>query len=114
VEEIKKMKEDFDNERLNIILENEQKYKEKLEKEKKIIKEAIERNNNDDEEKKNLKELLQKEVDKKKCIICEENDINILIYQCGHSLLCEDCSKLIKNCPYCYGDIDKLIKIYFR
>ena len=38
------------------------------------------------------------------CVICLTNPPNVLYYNCGHQVLCEECSKTGENlekCPIC-------------
>ena len=38
-----------------------------------------------------------------KCVICLTNAPNVLLMDCKHNCMCEDCEKLnkITKCPYC-------------
>jgi E3 ubiquitin-protein ligase RGLG len=45
------------------------------------------------------------------CAICSENNKNIAL-GCGH-LLCEQCVRKVKSCPFCKRDITSLRRIYF-
>ncbi|XP_014244136.1 mitochondrial E3 ubiquitin protein ligase 1-like [Cimex lectularius] len=41
-----------------------------------------------------------------KCVVCKENPKEIIILQCGHVCICEDCSEVIKTqCPVCRATI---------
>ena len=48
-----------------------------------------------------------------KCIICLENDSNILFNECNHKCLCFECEKInqFKKCPYCGKGVSRRIKI---
>jgi hypothetical protein len=56
----------------------------------------------------------------KKCSICLEKLISMVIINCGHCVLCNDCgNKLLnldekdKKCPICRKNISNIINIYF-
>jgi len=47
------------------------------------------------------------------CKVCFENPIDTVILECGHQVICHDCSKDIGSlCPLCRGPISKIIKTY--
>ncbi|EGR31598.1 hypothetical protein IMG5_106500 [Ichthyophthirius multifiliis] len=46
------------------------------------------------------------------CIICYENDRNIIILPCRHNSVCIGCVKNIQVCPICRNKIADTIKIY--
>ena len=46
------------------------------------------------------------------CKVCFVNKITMVIVDCGHAMLCEDCSKMLKECPMCRVKITKCIKFY--
>jgi len=66
----------------------------------------------------NLKvQKLQRKVkeleDGKKCIVCYDSKINIVLVPCGHHILCEDCSEKITKCPICSAQIQMAVKTFY-
>ncbi|WAR08106.1 BIR7B-like protein [Mya arenaria] len=57
------------------------------------------------EENKRLKGIL-------KCIMCKENDCNILLLPCTHHRLCEPCAESVTNCPACGRRVEERVKTY--
>lgn len=61
-----------------------------------------------------------KEVKKKKkgddmdgmCIVCYERKIGIAFMNCAHTCVCEECSKVLKECPLCRNKIVSKIKVF--
>jgi len=51
--------------------------------------------------------------DAKKCIICSQNNIDVLIKPCNHAIVCEECSFKILYCPLDRGEIISQEKIFF-
>ena len=51
--------------------------------------------------------------DAKKCIICNQNNIEIIIKPCNHTILCGDCSYKLSHCPLDRGEIISQEKIFF-
>jgi hypothetical protein len=53
----------------------------------------------------------------KECIICYEHKIDTLLAPCGHVIVCNRCSKLLKDqkklCPLCRAPIGEVYKAYF-
>lgn len=45
------------------------------------------------------------------CIVCYDQDINILLTPCNHICLCENCSLRITECPKCRSIITKRTKV---
>ena len=47
------------------------------------------------------------------CVICLENEPNILFNDCNHICTCLECEKIKPSvkCPYCRTEISKRIKI---
>jgi hypothetical protein len=39
------------------------------------------------------------------CVVCLENNTNILFYSCGHSCVCDKCSPGLDKCPLCRSRI---------
>lgn len=46
------------------------------------------------------------------CKICMDAEIDCVYVECGHMLSCWNCSKNLKDCPYCRQKILKAIKTY--
>jgi hypothetical protein len=49
------------------------------------------------------------------CVICQSNERKILFSPCNHLATCIACSKnpLLKNCPLCRTEFDKLIRVFY-
>jgi len=54
----------------------------------------------------------KEEEDKDICKICFERDIECAIVECGHTVLCLECSNGLKLCPMCREPIQKILRIY--
>jgi len=50
----------------------------------------------------------------KKCLICWEHDISMVVVPCGHLCFCEECCKQYQKdtCPVCRNPITNIIKTY--
>ena len=53
------------------------------------------------------------------CAICEENDINVFLYPCGHARACSACLLHLQKCatkdfkcPFCRERIEKVYRLY--
>ncbi len=48
------------------------------------------------------------------CVICMDNEKKMIIVVCGHYCMCENCSKLVLNCPVCRKECQQkdIIKVY--
>lgn len=48
------------------------------------------------------------------CIVCTDRQSSHLIYPCGHTVLCEQCSLIIhpKRCPMCRELVIEFVKVY--
>ncbi|KAJ8927929.1 hypothetical protein NQ314_019559 [Rhamnusium bicolor] len=46
------------------------------------------------------------------CVICLENECQIVFVPCGHLCCCFQCSTSVGECPLCRTDIERKIKIY--
>jgi hypothetical protein len=63
-------------------------------------------------------EILKSNVSKYECIICMDNNKNIILQPCGHLVYCNDCYNNYYNmqkfmtCPICRNEIYNIIKIY--
>jgi len=59
------------------------------------------------------KVVAEEDEDKDLCKICFEKTIDSVIVDCGHSVICMDCSKLgLKVCPVCRQPVIKIIKLF--
>lgn len=51
------------------------------------------------------------------CVICQHEEVSMVIVPCGHACLCAACSLSVmdntKQCPLCRAAIREIIKIYF-
>ncbi|AAP85726.1 iap-3 [Adoxophyes orana granulovirus] len=47
------------------------------------------------------------------CILCCDRKRDVVILECGHVIVCSNCSFSLPNCPLCRGYINKVIKIYY-
>lgn len=56
-----------------------------------------------------LKDQIQ---DNKKCIICRNNNISILIQPCNHICVCEECITKVNICPLDRKYISSHTKVY--
>lgn len=41
----------------------------------------------------------------KKCMKCEENARTVTLVPCNHYVLCNECAKTMRECPYCQTTI---------
>jgi hypothetical protein len=48
----------------------------------------------------------------KSCIICFENQINVILLPCAHLALCSSCAKNLMSCPICRESIQSTIVVY--
>lgn len=50
------------------------------------------------------------------CVICRENEIQVIITPCSHACLCQECAQALCHrsdpCPMCRGPIDSVATIY--
>lgn len=46
------------------------------------------------------------------CIVCYERKIGIAFMNCAHTCVCEECSKILTECPLCRNKIVSKIKVY--
>lgn len=51
------------------------------------------------------------------CVVCQHEDVSMVIVPCGHACLCGECSLSVihnnKQCPLCRAAIREIIRIYF-
>jgi len=57
---------------------------------------------------------IYEETNKIKCIVCMDNNKNMIIKSCGHYIMCENCIYNIQKCPMCRSSysINDLLKVY--
>lgn len=48
----------------------------------------------------------------RQCVVCMENDYNIVIRPCNHLSTCTECSTKIDKCPTCRGPMEDFLKVY--
>jgi hypothetical protein len=46
----------------------------------------------------------------KECIICMDQEHDVVIAPCGHYCLCNGCATRVKNCPLCRGVIAAIVR----
>ena len=46
------------------------------------------------------------------CVVCMDKPYNMLILECGHLCVCDECSGLIRQCPMCRGSITRFVKVF--
>ena len=55
------------------------------------------------------------ENDETECIVCMENEHDVILFKCGHYCLCNVCATKIKEssgkCPMCRADIDIIVTL---
>lgn len=54
----------------------------------------------------------EKKEEKNECAICMDNEIMMAIIPCGHYCICEECSRLITDCPICRRHCEQIVRIY--
>ena len=47
------------------------------------------------------------------CIICFDNQIQVVFLPCGHQLACLTCSQKMQTCPICRKEIESKLRTYF-
>lgn len=43
-----------------------------------------------------------------KCMKCEENNRSVTLVPCNHYVLCEQCAKTVRDCPYCQTPVTSI------
>jgi hypothetical protein len=64
--------------------------------------------------------VMRKRVSKKKCLkgrdlvckVCKKKEVNVILKNCGHTVLCDDCAKIRQNCPKCHKHIHEKVMLY--
>mmetsp|Transcript_124426 Transcript_124426/g.346394 ORF Transcript_124426/g.346394 Transcript_124426/m.346394 type:complete len:108 (+) Transcript_124426:1-324(+) len=46
------------------------------------------------------------------CKICYDQDIDVVLYPCGHFVLCRWCAQKVSDCPVCRFVITDVIRTY--
>eukprot|EP00828_Plagiopyla_frontata_P033138 TRINITY_DN43049_c0_g1_i1.p1 TRINITY_DN43049_c0_g1~~TRINITY_DN43049_c0_g1_i1.p1 ORF type:complete len:175 (-),score=30.34 TRINITY_DN43049_c0_g1_i1:72-596(-) len=59
-----------------------------------------------------LSTKLQKEEEKNLCKVCYQREIDSVLLECCHSVLCYGCSQNIIHCPICRSEITRVVKTY--
>ena len=59
---------------------------------------------------KELSKQLESEEEKELCKICYERDIDTVILECAHRLMCSKCAQNLKQCPVDRKPITRVIK----
>ena len=60
-----------------------------------------------------MQKQLENVGDSKKCVVCWDKVANRYHVPCGHSHLCQDCCKHVKNqCPVCCAPVKKFLPLY--
>jgi hypothetical protein len=67
------------------------------------------------EENSKIRSNIQEMENKITCVICQSNERKILFSPCNHLATCITCSKnsLLKNCPLCRKEFDKLTRVFY-
>lgn len=73
------------------------------------------RNGNITSEKKIQSVFAEDEIPEKMlCCVCMERERNIVLMDCKHLVLCENCSTGISKCPICNKNAKEKIKIFYN
>lgn len=51
----------------------------------------------------------------KLCVVCEERNVDTVLLECGHMVLCSECAPPVvqkNSCPLCRGPIARSLKVY--
>lgn len=54
----------------------------------------------------------QVEERKSECVVCMEQEAQMIFLNCGHVCCCSTCSEVLRTCPLCRKDIIQRIRIY--
>jgi len=46
------------------------------------------------------------------CKICYDRETDVVLYPCGHFILCKDCAQKVSDCPVCRGVITDVIRTF--
>jgi len=59
-----------------------------------------------------LKRRLEGELERHLCKICFEREINTIILDCNHRVVCARCLEQVPTCPYCRAQITRTVQTY--
>uniref|UniRef100_A0A669Q439 Leucine rich repeat and sterile alpha motif containing 1 n=1 Tax=Phasianus colchicus TaxID=9054 RepID=A0A669Q439_PHACC len=57
--------------------------------------------------------LLQWDEKKSECVVCMEQEAQMIFLPCGHVCCCQTCCKRLQTCPLCRGDITQHVRIFY-
>ncbi|XP_042734574.1 E3 ubiquitin-protein ligase LRSAM1 isoform X4 [Lagopus leucura] len=57
--------------------------------------------------------LLQWDEKKSECVVCMEQEAQMIFLPCGHVCCCQTCCKRLQSCPLCRGDITQHVRIFY-
>eukprot|EP00742_Colponemidia_sp_Colp-10_P005563 GILJ01005946.1.p1 GENE.GILJ01005946.1~~GILJ01005946.1.p1 ORF type:complete len:633 (+),score=87.92 GILJ01005946.1:94-1992(+) len=46
------------------------------------------------------------------CKVCFERPMDVVLYPCGHIVVCEACGALLRNCPICRQAVREVVKVF--
>ncbi|XP_055345902.1 uncharacterized protein LOC129593553 [Paramacrobiotus metropolitanus] len=94
--------------------EDSRKHAENMKKERGEINKNDKKIDNDKENSEGKKKEKKPDEDdsKGKCCVCLDEDVCMLFVPCNHLCVCEECSKMMDDCPYCRGRITKKSKVF--
>ncbi len=61
---------------------------------------------------KKYKEENERLKDSQLCKICMDEEMQVLFMPCNHFVTCEECAKVVKQCPICREDILNTIRVF--
>jgi hypothetical protein len=68
------------------------------------------------EKREQLQEVIEEKESQTRCLICEEEEINVVCIPCGHLIMCHQCSNKLtkKECPSCRQQVQTFVKVFKR
>ena len=48
------------------------------------------------------------------CKICMDNEVEVVLLPCGHSVSCVNCADKLKICPVCRKFIKRIVRTFFK
>uniref|UniRef100_A0A8C9EQP4 Leucine rich repeat and sterile alpha motif containing 1 n=1 Tax=Pavo cristatus TaxID=9049 RepID=A0A8C9EQP4_PAVCR len=57
--------------------------------------------------------LLQWDEKKSECVVCMEQEAQMIFLPCGHVCCCQTCCKRLQSCPLCRRDITQHVRIFY-
>ncbi|XP_040505155.1 E3 ubiquitin-protein ligase LRSAM1 isoform X3 [Gallus gallus] len=57
--------------------------------------------------------LLQWDEKKSECVVCMEQEAQMIFLPCGHVCCCQTCCKRLQTCPLCRRDITQHVRIFY-